>query len=62
MRRSKIAEEDREALLRRSQRMKPEERLVAYLWHSQLLHRLYQAGLRHRMAARLPSRKHTASG
>lgn len=62
MRRSKIAKEDREALSRISQRMKPEERLVAYLRHSQLLHRLYQAGLKHRMAVRLSSRTPTASG
>lgn len=62
MRRSKIVEEDREALSRLSQRIKPEERLVAYLRHTQLLHRLYQAGLRYRMTVRLPSKKNSSSG
>jgi hypothetical protein len=62
MRRSKIAEEDREALARLSRRLTPEERLMAYMRHAELLHRLYQAGLRHRMSVRRASKKNRLSG
>lgn len=56
MRRSKIIEDDRNTLSRLSRRLKPEERLAAYLRHSELLHHLHQAGLRYRTTRAL-SRK-----
>jgi hypothetical protein len=42
-----------------SHRMKPEERLVAFFYHSQLIHQMYRAGVRYRSAA-LRSAKKTA--
>ncbi|MBI3318747.1 MAG: hypothetical protein HYZ90_06395 [Candidatus Omnitrophica bacterium] len=42
-----------------SRRMKPEERLLAYLQHSQLIHRIYDAGVRHRRKSPFSFRKGT---
>lgn len=47
-RRSKVMEQAREALVRSAKRLTPEQRLQAHLRHSQLIHRVYQAGIRHR--------------
>ena len=51
---SALLEQDREASVLLCKRMKPEERLVAYFHHSQLMHQLYRAGLSHR-SKRVPS-------
>ena len=56
MRRLTILQKEREALVQRLKRMTPEERLTAYARHSQLMHRMYQAGVKHR-AGRVPSSK-----
>lgn len=56
MKRSAIVQQDREDLVLRSQRMTPEERLVAYVYHSQFMHQMYQAGVQYR-AGRMPSSK-----
>lgn len=42
-------EKDREALVRLSKRLKPEERLAAYLRLSKLAYEFYQAGVRYRL-------------
>ncbi len=56
MQASQILKRDREEIVLLCKRMKPEARLVAFLQHSQLVHRMYQAGLDYR--SRLsPSRK-----
>ena len=57
MRKSEIVQRDHEDLLLRSQRMRPEERLAAYFYHSQLMAQLYQAGLNYRSGRVLPSRQ-----
>ena len=49
MRKSKILEKDREALVRFSKRLTPEERLAVYLRLSKLANEFYQAGVRHRL-------------
>lgn len=54
MKTSAIMRQDHEDLVLLSKRMKPEERLVAYFNHSQLIHQIYQAGVRYR-AGLLPS-------
>ena len=50
---SDILKKDRAALIRLSKAMKPEERLVAFLNHSRLIHQIHQAGkaFRNRPAA-----------
>lgn len=50
-------QEDREDVIRLSKRMKPEERLLAYFYHSQFIGRLYQAGVRYRSGSMPSSRK-----
>ena len=57
MKESEILRKDREDLLRLSKGMKPEERLVAYLHQSQLMSRVYQAGVDHRSGPLPSSRK-----
>ena len=51
---------DHAALVELYKAMKPEERLIAFLNHSRLIHKVYQAGrsLRRRPAAS-PARKNT---
>ena len=41
-------EQDREDLVRRCRRMTPEERLMAHVNLSQLMGRMYQAGVQYR--------------
>jgi hypothetical protein len=50
---SELMRQDHEAMRALHRRMTPEERLVAFFRHSQLVYQLYQAGARHR--ARQPS-------
>lgn len=47
-RKSKAMEQDREALMRISKRLTPEQRLEAHLRLSKLAYEVYQAGVRHR--------------
>jgi hypothetical protein len=54
MAQSEILQREHRDMIRRCQRMKPEERLVAYVRHSQLMHEVYQAGVRHRMLLKEP--------
>ncbi|MDP3723841.1 MAG: hypothetical protein Q8R91_10180 [Candidatus Omnitrophota bacterium] len=56
MRRSAIIQQDHEDMVRRSRRMTPEERLVAYANHAQLMNQMYQAGVQYRKG-HLPSAK-----
>lgn len=56
MKKSDILQKDHEDLLLLYQRMKPEERLVAYANHAQLMNQMYQAGVRYRSGL-LPSSK-----
>ena len=53
---SAIVQQDHEDLIRLYQRMKPEERLAAFFYHSQLIQQMYQAGMRHRSGS-APSSK-----
>ena len=55
---SALLEQDREAIVLLCKRMKPEERLVAYFHHSQLMHQLYRAGLSHRAKRAPPGGQH----
>lgn len=48
MTQSKILKWDQERRLALNARLKPEERLMAYFYHSQLVHQMYQAGVRYR--------------
>ncbi|MBI3615347.1 MAG: hypothetical protein HY211_02405 [Candidatus Omnitrophica bacterium] len=48
MKESEILKKDREESILLSKRMKPEERIVAYFHHSQLMNRIYQAGVDYR--------------
>ncbi len=48
MRKSEILQKDHEDLLLLYKRMKPEERLMAYFRHSQLITQIYQAGVKYR--------------
>jgi len=43
---SNILNQDHAALVKLCKSMKPEERLVAFLNHSRLIHQVYQAGKR----------------
>ena len=45
---SEILQKDHEDMLRLCQRMKPEERLVAFFHHTQLTYQMYRAGVRYR--------------
>lgn len=56
MKKSKILQQDRDSLVALAKRMTPEERLVAYANHAQLINQMYQAGVKHR-AGRVPSPK-----
>jgi hypothetical protein len=51
MNRSKIAQKDRDDMLALCKRMTPEERLAAFFHHSQLVHQIYEAGVRSRSAS-----------
>ncbi len=42
---SKILQKDHEDMIKLHRKMKPEERLMAYFHHSQLVQQFYQAGL-----------------
>ena len=54
---SVIIQEDREELIRRCQRMTPEERLAAFAAHSQLMAQLHQAGVKYRAGRSRPSHR-----
>ena len=45
---SEILQKDHEDLIELHQRMKPEERLAAFFYHSQLIQQMYQAGMSYR--------------
>ena len=45
---SEILQKDHEDLIALHQRMKPEERLAAFFYHSQLVHQMHQAGVSYR--------------
>ena len=53
MKKSEVLQKDREDMMLLYKRMKPEEKLVAYWQHSQLIYQMYQAGLDYR-AGRVP--------
>jgi len=55
---SELMRQDHEAMLACSRRMTPEERLVAFFHHSQLVYQLYRAGAAYR--ARHPSASPTS--
>lgn len=57
MKRSGILREDRERLIALCKRMTPHERLMAYLRHSELMAKVYQAGVRDRSHGRRSSGK-----
>lgn len=61
MKGSKILKRDGEEIALLCKSMKPEERLVAYFQHSQLVHLIYQAGVSYRSRL-LPLRKRKAFG
>lgn len=48
MKESKILKRNREEIILFCKSMRPEERLVAYLKHSQLVHQIYRAGVNYR--------------
>ena len=48
MKRRKSSQQDLEEAVLLSKRLTPEERLVAFFRHSQLISRLYQAGVKYR--------------
>ena len=56
MKKSEVLQKDRDSLALLSKRMTPEERLVAYANHAQLINQMYQAGVKHR-EGRVPSTK-----
>ena len=45
---SEIVQKDHEDLIELHQRMKPEERLAAFFYHSQLIQQMHQAGMSYR--------------
>ena len=45
---SKILQKNREELVEICRAMSPEDRLSAFLNHSELIHQIYQAGVEHR--------------
>jgi hypothetical protein len=53
---SKLAQEAEEALIAATQRMRPEERLNAFLEHCRLVTQLYEAGQQMRGPAAAPSK------
>jgi len=55
MKKSEVLRKDHEEMIALYKRMKPEERLVAFFYHSQLIHQLYQAGVGYRLSASPPS-------
>lgn len=57
MKESEILKKDREDMSKLCKRMKPEERLMAYLNHSQLIQQIYQAGVRYRSGLLSSSKK-----
>ncbi|MBI3010204.1 MAG: hypothetical protein HYY57_04395 [Candidatus Omnitrophica bacterium] len=57
MKKSKILQKDHEAILLLYRRMKPEERLVAYFNHSQLVNQIYLAGVNYRASFSSQSKK-----
>lgn len=48
MKHSALLASDQEEQIALYKRMKPEERLIAYFHHSQLVHQMHQAGVRYR--------------
>ena len=55
MNESELMRQDHEALREMSRRMTPEERLVAFFHHSQLVYQLSQAGVTYRASHPLAS-------
>lgn len=53
---SRMLEKEHEEMIALCQRLTPEERLMAFFHHSQLVHQMYRAGVRYR-AGTLPSSK-----
>ncbi len=49
MKKSEILQKDHEDLISLYKRMKPEERLMAYFHHSQLVTQIYQLGVNYRL-------------
>lgn len=49
---SKILKKDQDALIKLSKAMTPEERLMAFYHHSQLLHRLAQSNKKRKVLAK----------
>jgi hypothetical protein len=52
---SRILEQDHAALIKLCKSMKPEERLVAFLNHSRLVHQIYRAGKASRRRSSTPN-------
>ena len=57
MGKSEVLHEDHEQMIALYKRMKPEEKLMAFFHHSQLINQLYQAGTRYRAGSLPPSHK-----
>ena len=57
MSRSEILQKDHEALVELQQRMKPEERLAAFFYHSQLIQQMHQAGMSYRSGSAASSKQ-----
>ena len=55
---SKILQKDHEDMIELYRKMKPEERLMAYFHHSQLVQQFYQAGLTFRTSPPSSPQKH----
>ena len=53
-------QQDREAMIRRARRLRPEERLVAFFHHARLITELSLAGERYRAGHLARSRKNRA--
>jgi len=61
MKESNILKRGHEEIVLLCKSMRPEERLVAYFEHSQLVHQMYQAGVNYRSAF-FPSHKRRTVG
>jgi len=54
---SKILQKNREELVEICRAMSPEDRLLAFLNHSQLIYQIYEAGVEHRKTPSAPCSK-----
>lgn len=57
MKPSALLQRDHEEIIAWSQRMQPDERLMAYFYHAQLIAQMYQAGVRYRSGLLPPSKQ-----